>query len=47
MWMAICALHALLAVAGTIFSNVIAKHLVKQVQCDLIDEYLHRHCNTA
>jgi hypothetical protein len=47
-----CALHALLAVAGTIFSNGIAKHLVKQVQCkqvqcDLIDEYLHRHCNTA
>jgi hypothetical protein len=44
-----CALHALLlAVAGTIFfSNGISKHLVKQVQCDLIDEYLHRHCNTA
>ena len=45
--MVMCALHALLAVAGTIFSNGIAKHLVKQVQCDLIDEYLHRHCNTA
>jgi hypothetical protein len=46
MWVVICALHALLAVAGAIFSNGM-KHLVKQVQCDLIDEYLHCHCNTA
>jgi hypothetical protein len=34
-----CELHALLAVAGAIFSNGIAKHLVKQEQCDVIDEY--------
>ena len=47
MWMTMCALHSLLAVAGTIFSNGIAKHLVKQEQCDMIDEYLHKHCNTA
>jgi len=47
MWMIMCALHALLAVAGTIFSNGVAKHLVKEVQCVVIDEYLHRNCNTA
>ena len=47
MWMIMCALHALLAVAGTVFSNGVAKHLVKEVQCVVIDEYLHKNCNTA
>jgi hypothetical protein len=43
----VCALHVLLAVAGTVFSNGIAKHLTSQVQCDIIDEYLHTKCGTA
>ena len=42
-----CALHALLAVAGSVFKNGIGNHLTTQVQCNLIDEYLHTECNTA
>ena len=47
MRMVMCALHALLAVAGSVFKNGIGNHLTSQVQCNLIDEYLHTECNTA
>ena len=47
MLMVMCALHALLAVAGSVFKNGIGNHLTTQIQCDLIDEYLHSECNTA
>jgi hypothetical protein len=45
--MVMCALHALLAVAGSVFKIGIGNHLTSQVQCSLIDEYLHTECNTA